>query len=74
MTVLKYSGEGRWVIFINNTEIAASLLGDTTVTGVVSVLRFRVAHRMRPYSFVIFRDTLLADQYRQLLVILKMGD
>jgi hypothetical protein len=73
VTALDYAGDKRWRIYRENQQVDAELLGDSTVTGWVSVLRFRVRGQRWPVSCVVFKDALLADQYRQLLVVLKNG-
>jgi hypothetical protein len=67
---IKYNGE--WSIERNNILTEASLQGDSIVTGYVSILRFRIVGSRRTLSCVIFRDALQMDEYRQLLVILRM--
>lgn len=71
ITSLKHEGDGRWHVSILNKMVEAELLGDSTVTGIVSVLRFRIAGRRMPISCVVFKDSLQSGRYRQLLVILK---
>ena len=71
ITAIKYH-QGSFHIMQDNQMIAATLLGDSTATGFVCILRFRVINRIRPHSCVIFRDSLPPHRYRQLLVILKM--
>lgn len=73
LTALHYIGKGRWLISSNNQVRSASLRGDTTVTARVSVLRFRIDNQIWPKSYVIFRDALAPDQYRKLIVIMRMG-
>ncbi len=70
---IKHHQDGRWQLFMRDTCHEAVLRGDSTVTGLVSVLRFQVPKHARPKSCLIFRDSLGFDLYRQLLVILKMG-
>lgn len=65
-------GEGGFRIVMKSKMVTATLLGDSTVTGLVSILRFRIADRLLPISYVIFKDSLKPDRYRQLLVVLKM--
>lgn len=50
--------------------MAAEIKGDSTVTTVVSVLRFNVQDK-RKVTSVIFKDSIGQEKYRQLLVWLK---
>lgn len=71
ISAIKYNGE--WSIARGKVMIEASLQGDSTVTAYVLILRFRVPGKKWPISSVIFRDALPGDQYRQLLVVLRMS-
>lgn len=71
VTVLRVDEDSRWQVSIAKQILDAELLGDSTVTGVVSVLRFRIENQRWPISCVIFRDSLPPDRYRQLVVQLK---
>lgn len=68
---LRRAHDGVWCLSTRDTEFSAVITGDSTITGLVSVLRFRVEGRFGRPSCVIFRDSLNAEQYRQLLVLLK---
>jgi hypothetical protein len=69
---IRRDSEGRWLLCTNNNVQVAELSGDSTVTGWVSVLRFYVHKRLSPKSCIVFRDSLPHDQYRKLLVVLRM--
>jgi hypothetical protein len=69
---LRRHQDGSWLLQTNNKTYNAELRGDSTVTGFVSVLRFRLPKQSWPLSCIIFRDSLQADFYRRLLVVLKM--
>jgi len=64
--------DGRWRIYTPLHTYDAELRGDSTVTGLVSILRFRVAKRFWPVSCIVFQDSLEPDRYRQLIVVTKM--
>jgi hypothetical protein len=68
---LKYCDERRWQIEVGSERVEAELLGDSTVTGVISVLRFRITGRLLPLPCIVFRDSVPQHRYRQLLVVLK---
>jgi len=71
ITSIKYAGDGCWQISMTDKTLDAELLGDSTVTGMVSVLRFRIISQRWPIACVVFRDSLPLDRYRQLVVQLK---
>lgn len=73
ITSIRRHSDGRWLLHTPQQNYAAELRGDSTVTGLVSVLRFRVAQRRWPVSCVVFRDSLERGLYRKLLVVVKMG-
>lgn len=69
---LKYMGSGKWLLQTSKRVVEGEILGDSTVTSLVSVLRFRLYGQYLTRSCVLFRDSLLPDQYRQLMIILRM--
>lgn len=71
VTRFKRLDDGRWSLHTPGGIYDADLLGDTTVTNVVSVLRFQVPNRRLPLSSVVFKDALINRDYRQLLVVLR---
>lgn len=71
ISFLKYCDERCWQIEVGSEKVEAELMGDSTVTGIISVLRFRISGRLRPLSCVVFRDSLPQNRYRQLLVLLR---
>jgi hypothetical protein len=72
ITELQVASDKRFRFYQAGKLHEASLLGDSTVTGWISVLRFKMSGKRFPVSCVILNDSLPADQYRQLLLILKM--
>lgn len=71
ITTIRYTDEKRWVIQNREGTFAVDLHPGTTVTTVVMLLHFRVPGKMLPLKSVIFRDSLSADNFRKLLVILN---
>lgn len=67
---ISYQADKTWLIKTNSQTYTASLLGDSTITKLASVLRFKVASN-QSYSCVVFGDSLMGDQYRQLRVLLS---
>ena len=69
---IRYRNNREWVLQTPSQTYQAHLLGDSTVTRLVSVLRFRVQGMRRTQSCVIFQDSLKDLPYRKLFVLLKM--
>jgi hypothetical protein len=65
--------DGLWRLTYNLGETTAKLRGDSIVTRFVIVLRFELPSRFGAKSCVIFPDSLQAQEYRKLLVILRMS-
>lgn len=69
---LNYLSDQSWLLVDHKGKaIPADLLGDSTVTTCVSVLRFKVAHRRFSQNCLVFRDSLAKGQYRALRVVLR---
>lgn len=68
---IRHHSNGEWRLKTRRSEYPATILGDSTATTRVMVLRFKVVGHFWQQSCVIFRDSLSADAYRQLLVLLK---
>lgn len=64
--------EGDWYVQTKGRIYKAALCGDSTLTTFVSILRFRIQGQFWPKSSIVFRDSLGEDQYRHLLVLLKI--
>jgi hypothetical protein len=69
---LTCTANGEWRIQTNRCSYEAILRGDSTVTTIVSVLRFNANKKRLPITCVIFPDSLLPDYYRRLLVAARM--
>ena len=69
---LSYQSDGRWHLHTKNAVYVAQLRGDSTVTHLVAILRFQVTNQYWPQSCLVFRDSLERDEYRRLLVVLRM--
>jgi len=61
----------RWCVQTLGGSFEASLCGDSTVTTFMSILRFKIAGKFFKRSYVVFKDTMLADDYRKLIVHTK---
>jgi hypothetical protein len=68
---LRCHRDGRWHLYRPSTMLAATLRGDSTVTGMVSVLRFQVEKHRLPITCLVFKDALGSDRYRQLLSVVR---
>lgn len=67
---LQFLPDGSCVVRYSSGEHMAQIQGDSTITTLVSVLRFKVPQN-RQASIVIFKDAVSPEIYRQLLVWLK---
>lgn len=63
----------RWRVTTRSGAVEANLRGDSTVTALVSVLRFDDVNGKRLLPCIIFRDSLPADSYRQLVSCIRAG-
>ena len=61
----------RWQVITRSATYKATLLGDSIVTQFVSVLRFAVPERRAPLVCIVWKDSLPAGEYRQLVVQIK---
>ena len=74
---LNLNKEGEWQLRSRSKEISAILLGESTVTPFVCVLRFALPHQRKKQSCVIFKDSVEKEVYRKLLSTLnnyKVGE
>lgn len=69
---LKFEGEGRWVLQTPEGTVTAELSGDSTVTNLACVLRFKVPGEFWTQTCIVFRDSLDAERYQQLIAVLRM--
>ena len=60
-----------WQLTTREGAVDANLRGDSTVTAFVSVLRFETVNGERLLTCIIFKDSLPADAYRQLVVCVR---
>jgi len=65
------SCENGWRVHTNQDVLNATLMGDSTVTRLVSILRFKVSTQCRPLCCVMFRDSIANDDYRNFLMTIK---
>lgn len=70
---IHYQNDRQWLVHTNAGDYFAKVLGSSTVTNLVSVLRFKVMGKQKVYSCVIFFDSLSTEDYRRLVVQLRMG-
>lgn len=61
-----------WLVKTKQGEHQAELLGDSTVSSFASLLRLKSLQTNQIYTTLIFPDSLEFDQYRKLLVVLRM--
>lgn len=68
---IKALPDGQWEVSTPTRVYRADLLGQSTVTAYVAVLRFKIKERHFPLSCVIFPDSLAPGAYRELLFTLR---
>lgn len=60
-----------WYLRSNSGQFKVSLLGESTVSTWVCVLRFANFQNSKKYSCIVFNDSVESDLYRRLLVAVK---
>lgn len=73
ITAIQRQNDGCWILHTNKKTYHAKLSGDSTVTSLVSILRFRIPSRLFKKTCIILSDSLHPDDYRRLLIALKMN-
>ncbi|EKD70222.1 MAG: hypothetical protein ACD_46C00598G0003 [uncultured bacterium] len=68
---VRQTNDEKWLVTTNSNQYQAEILGDSTVTQYVSVLRFKIENHSLLLSCIIFRDSLKSDQYRQMMVAIR---
>ncbi len=68
---IKRQQDNSWLVHTTMATYVANLRGDSTVTQVVSVLRFQIQNNRFPLSCLVFCDSLPYDCHRKLLVVLR---
>lgn len=69
---LRQLSSDQWQIIKQNDIVSATLLGESTVTTWVCLLRFKIPDKKWKISSLIFRDSVeVMDNYRKLLVQLR---
>lgn len=60
-----------WHLLSTKDQLIGELAGDSTVTRLVSILRFTIPQKRLKRSYVIFNDSMTANEYRRLIVCVK---
>jgi len=60
-----------WYLLTATNHYQAELLGDSTMTTKLSILRFSIPGKFFTKSCVIFSDSMACDHYKQLLIRVK---
>ncbi len=68
---LQLLGDGTCYLQYPSGTMEAKMMGDSTVTSMICVLRFKVPDRRWKTSCVVFRDSLSREMYWKLLVWLR---
>ena len=66
---IKYMNNDQWLLQTPKGEYYAKITGDSTVTSYFCLLRFQ--SEKQHVSSIVMKDSLLADDYRRLLVRLR---
>lgn len=61
-----------WLLQTNTRIVTANLLGESIVTPYLCILLFKTAFQKRAIPCIICRDSLGQENYRRLLVTLRM--
>jgi hypothetical protein len=69
---VKELGKNIWQLETKKGSKIGQLQGDSTVTNMICILRFQVEGKFLPVTSVIFKDALLPNEYRQLLMTISM--
>lgn len=70
---LLYQQKSGWILGSRSQHFNATLLGSSTVTRWVSIMRFKVKEKKFPVNCIIFRDSLSESDYRKLILYAKFG-
>lgn len=70
---LRKIDEKSWQITTRSGVSEVMLRGDSTVTPVMSILRFEMAGKRQTLVSIIFRDSLPKSEYRRLVSVARMG-
>ncbi len=72
ITQLNHQQDGSWYLITASQIRSAQLLGDSTVTPWVCVLRFKVDNAFWPRTCLVFRDAMSAKEYKHLMMTVRM--
>lgn len=67
---LQYMDDRRWMLQTSTHQYEAELLGDSTITTLISILRFRIKGFRFPWVAIVLPDSLQPDEYRALLKLI----
>lgn len=70
ITGLKCHADG-WLLQTKQASLQATLCGESTITHIVSVLRFQTQQQKRSVTCVAFRDSFEPGIYRELILAVK---
>lgn len=72
ITAIRYQSK-QWFVRLRGEFIPAQLLGTSTVTPTIVILRFRIPSKTFAQSAIVFRDSLGEELFRKLLIAVKTG-
>ncbi|OAI50025.1 hypothetical protein AYO45_00145 [Gammaproteobacteria bacterium SCGC AG-212-F23] len=68
----RYSDENGWYFSSHDVDFfAVDIMGESTLTRWLSVLRFQIAGEKSKQACVIFKDSIATNDYRKMLAILR---
>lgn len=70
---IKHLTGKKWLLHTPHAVVQGILCGESTVTNLICILRFKISGKTFKKSCIILRDSLPNDAYRKLLVRLRMG-
>lgn len=70
---IEHKSDGSWLLRSKRNAYKSMISGDSTVTSLISILRFNRPHHFFKKTCLIFPDSLPDGDYRRLLVVLKMA-
>lgn len=72
ITQLIHQPDGAWYVCTATQKLSAALLGDSTITPWVCVLRFKLDGVYWPRTCLVFRDALSVAAYKHLVMTVRM--
>ena len=68
---IRHLNGNAWHLLTQQDQQIGDLMGDSTVTRLVCILRFAIPQKRLKQSFVLFNDCMQPEEYRRFIVYLK---